>query len=334
MEQPLQPIKPKKKQSLLPWSDYPFLCFAFSKTIRAPLEVIRIRYQCDNFLHQSGLIPSPYTSSWNCFRHTISQEGKKTLWKGHAASLLMYLPDQLVENCLSNYIEKVENRLTYDMEHDGYIKWRAGQLVADGVKGTITKTFTYSLDYAKTRLINDIGNKHYQNVIDVYRKTLSNHGFLGLYRGFYVSLSGMIIYKILHSVLEDILVGFLLENPEKSTFLKFSLGILSMILAGVLTTPLDTVKRRMMMASGDEEIKRGMIEWLKHIAKNEGVRGLFKGASFTAVITAASAAVLLPVFIICGFALIRMTIGNLLTTKEKIEMEVKEKDGEKKGEEK
>ena len=317
MDQNSQASPPPKKQNLLPWADFPFFTFILWKTVRSPLEVVRIRYQCDSVLQKSNLISSPYSSSWDCLRRTISNEGKKALWKGNTANLLMYLPNHLIESYFSQYLDKIENRLTFDLKKEGYIKWRTGILLNQGFRGTLTKTFTFSLDYAKTRLINDIGNKEFSNVIDVYRKVLATKGVWALYRGFHVSLAGMLLYNLLNSVFEDIFLVILPKKQENNTNLKFSLGILAQILAAILTCPLDTVKRRMMMAFTDEEVGRGAIEWLKYIAKNEGMGGLFKGATVTAVVTAATAAVLVPVLIISGFLMINVVVRKIFAKPEK-----------------
>ena len=307
---------PSKKQNLLPWADYPFFTFILWKTVKSPLDVVRIRYQCDSVLQKSNLITSPYNSSWDCLRRTISKEGKTALWKGNTASLLMYLPNQLIESYFSQYLDKIENRLSFDREKKGYIKWRTGILLNQGLRGTLAKTFTFSLDYARTRLINDIGNKEFSNVFDVYRKVIATKGVWALYRGFHVSLAGMLTFNLLNALFEDIFLVLLPNKQEKNTNLKFTLGILAQILASVLTCPLDTVKRRMMMASTNEEMGRGVIEWLKYIAKNEGIRGLFKGASVTAMVTAATAAVLVPVFILSGLLIINIAVRKFFAKSE------------------
>lgn len=310
------PPPPPQKQNLLPWADFPFFTFILCKTVKSPLDVVRIRYQCDSVLLKSNLISSPYSSSWDCLRRTISTEGKKALWKGNTASLLMYLPNQLIESYFSQYLDKIENRFTFDRKRAGYIKWRTGILLNKGLRGTLTKTFTFSLDYAKTRLINDIGNKEFSNVIEVYRKVLAKKGVWGLYRGFHVSLAGMLLYNLLNVVFEDIFLVLLPQKQENNTNLKFCLGIIAQILAAVLTCPLDTVKRRMMMASTDEEIGRGAFEWVKYIAQNEGVGGLFKGASVTAMVTLATAAILVPVFILSGLIIVNVAVRKLFAKPE------------------
>jgi len=62
--------------------------------------------------------------------------------------------------------------------------------------------FVYSLDYARTRLANDAksagkggGERQFNGLVDVYRKTLASDGIAGLYRGFVPSVVGIIVYR-------------------------------------------------------------------------------------------------------------------------------------------
>lgn len=51
-------------------------------------------------------------------------------------------------------------------------------MASGGLAGSVSLTFVYSLDYARTRLTNDLknakkgGEKKYNGLVDVYRKTL------------------------------------------------------------------------------------------------------------------------------------------------------------------
>ncbi|KAG6492085.1 hypothetical protein ZIOFF_047035 [Zingiber officinale] len=76
---------------------------------------------------------------------------------------------------------------------DGYWKWFASNLGSGGAAGACSFLFVYSLDYAGTRLANDAkaakkgGERQFNGLIDVYRKTLQSDGIVGVYRGFNIS---------------------------------------------------------------------------------------------------------------------------------------------------
>lgn len=113
--------------------------------------------------------------------------------------------------------------------------------------------------------------------MDVYRKTLATDGIAGLYRGFVISCVGIVVYRGLYFGLYDSLKPAL--GPYADNFLaSFVLGwgitnlagehqLLSLLpwsccggnvtnwscvllLPGVASYPIDTIRRRMMMTSG------------------------------------------------------------------------------------
>ena len=72
-----------------------------------------------------------------------------------------------------------------------------------------SQRFVYSLDFAQTRLDNYAkvskigGEREFNGLIDVYKKKLKYDGVVGLYRGFNVSLTGIIVYRGLYFGLYD-----------------------------------------------------------------------------------------------------------------------------------
>lgn len=84
--------------------------------------------------------------------------------------------------------------------------WMAGNLAAGGAAGATSLLFVYSLDYARTRLANDnksakkgaSGERQFNGLLDVYKKTIASDGIAGLYRGFLPSVVGIIVYRGLY----------------------------------------------------------------------------------------------------------------------------------------
>merc|ERR1711942_530544 len=99
--------------------------------------------------------------------------------------------------------------------------------------------FVYSLDYARTRLANDAkgkgGERQYK-------------GLIGLYDS-----------------LKPILLG-----PDAGLFLSFCLGYGVTVTSGLMSYPIDTIRRRMMMTSGTAVKYKGSIDCAVQIMKNEG----------------------------------------------------------------
>lgn len=70
------------------------------------------------------------------------------------------------------------------------------------------------------RLAVDIGkgstDRQYNGLVDCLVKTVKSDGLIGLYRGFVVSVEGIIIYRACYFGTYDTIKA-LMHNPEKST---------------------------------------------------------------------------------------------------------------------
>ena len=102
-----------------------------------------------------------------------------------------------------------------------------------------------------------------------------------VYRGLYFGL---------YDSLKPIVLG---TGSDIAWFHTFLLGWAVTIVSGLTAYPIDTVKRRMMMTSGEKVKYSGSMEVFKHILKNEGgYRALFNGAGVNVVRGVAGAGVL------------------------------------------
>jgi len=122
-------------------------------------------------------------------------------------------------------------------------------------------------------------------------------GFFGLYRGYGVSLVGIIVYRAAFFGLYDTAKAVVYAGGKKSNILiSFSIGLTVETLAGVIAYPFDTVRRRMMMQAGRTDVMytSSMDCWGK-IFKNEGPRAFFKGC-FSNVFRGIGGAVVLVMY--------------------------------------
>jgi len=187
----------------------------------------------------------------------------------------------------------------YKKDRDGYAKWMAGNLASGGAAGATSLLFVYSLDYARTRLANDAksakkgGERQFKGLVDVYKKTLASDGVSGLYRGFGPSVLGIIVYRGLYFGMYDSIKPVVLTGKLEGNFLaSFALGWVVTTGAGIASYPLDTVRRRMMMTSGEAVKYKSSLDAFSQIVKAEGVRSLFKGAGANILRGVAGAGVL------------------------------------------
>merc|ERR1712108_79249 len=176
---------------------------------------------------------------------------------------------------------------------------RLGKNVASGgLAGAASLCFVYSLDYARTRLANDAksakggGERQFNGLVDVYRKTLASDGVAGLYRGFVISCVGIIVYRGCYFGFYDSLKPMLGKALEDNFLATFALGWVVTIAAGLASYPLDTIRRRMMMTSGEAVKYKSSIDCGAQILKAEGVGAFFKGAGANILRGVAGAGVL------------------------------------------
>ena len=170
--------------------------------------------------------------------------------------------------------------------------------MSGGAAGAFSLCFVYSLDYARTRLANDTkasgkggAPRQFNGLIDVYRKTLKTDGFVGLYRGFVISCIGIIVYRGCYFGFYDSLKPIVL-GEDAGVISSFLLGYVVTISAGLVSYPIDTVRRRMMMTSGEAVKYKGSFDCAVQILRNEGAMSFMKGAGANILRGVAGAGVL------------------------------------------
>ncbi|KAJ5487298.1 mitochondrial ADP/ATP carrier [Penicillium desertorum] len=269
---------------------------AVSKTAAAPIERIKLLIQNQDEMLKQGRLDRKYNGITDCFRRTAAAEGVVSLWRGNTANVIRYFPTQALNFA---FRDTYKSMFAYKKDRDGYAKWMMGNLASGGAAGATSLLFVYSLDYARTRLANDAksskgtGERQFNGLIDVYRKTLATDGIAGLYRGFGPSVLGIVVYRGLYFGMYDSIKPVLLVGPLEGSFLaSFLLGWTVTTGAGVASYPLDTVRRRMMMTSGEAVKYNSSMDAARQIVAKEGVKSLFKGAGANILRGVAGAGVL------------------------------------------
>ncbi|KUJ21605.1 ADP/ATP carrier protein [Mollisia scopiformis] len=268
---------------------------AVSKTAAAPIERVKLLIQNQDEMLKSGRLDRKYDGIVECFRRTTAQEGVASLWRGNTANVIRYFPTQ----ALNFAFRDTYKSMFKFKKDDGYWKWMAGNLASGGMAGATSLLFVYSLDYARTRLANDNknaksgGDRQFNGLVDVYKKTLATDGIAGLYRGFGPSVLGIVVYRGLYFGMYDSIKPVLLVGPLEGNFLaSFLLGWSVTTGAGIASYPLDTIRRRMMMTSGEAVKYKSSMDAASQIIAKEGVRSLFKGAGANILRGVAGAGVL------------------------------------------
>jgi len=261
-----------------------------SKTAAAPIERIKLLVQNQDEMIKQGRLDRPYNGVLDCLRRVLSTEGVQPLWRGNLANVIRYFPTQAL-----NFAFKDSIKAMFATPKDASQQRKfATNIMSGGFAGTMSLLFVYSLDYARTRLANDAkskgGERQFNGLIDVYVKTLKSDGIQGLYRGFTISAVGIFIYRGMYFGLFDTLKPFL--GKDANVGLSFLLGWAVTVTAGLMSYPIDTIRRRMMMTSGGAVKYKGSIDCAKQILKNEGAMSMMKGAGANIIRGVAGAGVL------------------------------------------
>ncbi|KAJ7009634.1 ADP,ATP carrier protein, mitochondrial [Populus alba] len=269
---------------------------AVSKTAAAPIERVKLLIQNQDEMIKTGRLSEPYKGIGDCFSRTMKDEGMVSLWRGNTVNVIRYFPTQALNFAFKDYFKRLFN---FKKDRDGYWKWFAGNLASGAAAGSSSLLFVYSLDYARTRLTNDSkaakkgGERQFNGLVDVYKKTMQSDGIAGLYRGFNISCVGIIVYRGLYFGMYDSLKPVVLTGKmQDSFFASFALGWVITNGAGLASYPIDTVRRRMMMTSGEAVKYKSSFDAFSQILKNEGAKSLFKGAGANILRAVAGAGVL------------------------------------------
>lgn len=269
---------------------------AVSKTAAAPIERVKLLIQNQEEMLKSGRLDKKYDGIADCFKRVTANEGVASLWRGNTANVIRYFPTQALNFAFRDTYKAMFN---FKKDRDGYAKWMAGNLASGGAAGATSLLFVYSLDYARTRLANDNksaksgGERQFNGLVDVYKKTMMTDGIAGLYRGFMPSVLGIVVYRGLYFGMYDSIKPVVLVGPLEGNFLaSFALGWTVTTGAGIASYPLDTIRRRMMMTSGEAVKYKSSLDAGRQIIAKEGVKSLFKGAGANILRGVAGAGVL------------------------------------------
>jgi len=264
-----------------------------SKTAAAPIERIKLLVQNQDEMIKAGRLSEPYKGVIDCTMRTFKSEGLLPFWRGNLANCLRYFPTQALNFAFKDTIKAMFK----SSPNEGYAMKFTKNIFSGGVAGAMSLCFVYSLDYARTRLANDNksagkgGERQFNGLVDVYTKTIKSDGIQGLYRGFVISCVGIVVYRGFYFGLYDSLKPILI-GPDGGLAASFILGYTVTVSSGLLSYPIDTIRRRMMMTSGQAVKYAGSIDCAKVIIKNEGFMSLMKGAGANILRGVAGAGVL------------------------------------------
>lgn len=273
---------------------------AIAKTATAPIERVKLILQLQHIMED--LPPEKkYKGPVDCFFRVSREEGVISLWRGNLANIIRYFPTQAFnfafkeqyKNLIAKFLGKPDPKKEFG-------KFFMSNLLSGGLAGTTSLMLVYPLDFARTRLATDMkttnSERQFNGLMDCLQKIVKSDGVNGLYRGFVISAVGIFFYRAAYFGLYDSSKEF--TGKDANLAVKFIVAQIVVTLSGLISYPLDTVRRRLMKQSGKKGAEvnyTGTIDAFNKILAKEGPRGFFKGA-FTNAIRGVGASLVLVLY--------------------------------------
>jgi len=270
---------------------------AISKTAVAPIERVKLLLQVQHVSKQIAA-DQRYKGIIDCFVRIPKEQGVLAFWRGNLANVIRYFPTQALNFAFKDKYKQVF--LGGVDKNQQFWRYFLGNLASGGAAGATSLCFVYPLDFARTRLAADVGKgaaeREFTGLGNCLSKIFKSDGLVGLYRGFGVSVQGIIIYRAAYFGFFDTAKG-MLPDPKKTPFLvSWAIAQTVTTVAGIISYPFDTVRRRMMMQSGrSEKLYKNTIDCWGKIYKSEGGGAFFKGA-FSNVLRGTGGALVLVLY--------------------------------------
>ena len=278
-----------------------------SRMVVAPLDVIKIRLQTDSSRH--------YKSFGDVVTGLWMEEGVVSFWRGNTPALLMYTGYGAAQFALYAPIRSLLSSSSGFGAGDSAQK-SAGLSFASGAAcGTFATALTYPLDVLRTRFAAQGVPAVHRTPRAMARAIVAREGVRSLFTGFAPAIAAIgpnigisfAAYDVLASLASggdgsgSELAGR--GAPTLSPLGSAAVGCASGFFAKVLTYPLDTIKKRMQVASlvrswaagsragesagrsagegaaAQQHEKRGGFATLRVLLRTEGPTALFRGLS-------------------------------------------------------
>lgn len=189
---------------------------AVSKTVVAPIERVKLLLQVQHISKQIAK-DQQYKGMIDCFVRIPKEQGFAAFWRGNMANVIRYFPTQALNFAFKDKYKQIF--LGGVDKNTQFMRYFMGNLASGGAAGATSLCFVYPLDFARTRLGADTGKgaaeREFSGLGNCLSKIFKSDGLAGLYRGFGVSVQGIIIYRAAYFGFYDTARG-MLPDPKKT----------------------------------------------------------------------------------------------------------------------
>ncbi|XP_015595468.1 mitochondrial thiamine pyrophosphate carrier isoform X2 [Cephus cinctus] len=247
-----------------------------------PLDVLKIRFQL-----QVEPITEHHVSKYQSMHQAVylilKEEGISALWKGHIPAQLLSIVYGMSQFYSYHMFMKLSDRLPVD-------DWKhSTSFVAGAAAGTVATITSFPFDTVRTRLVAQSSNHRvYQGILHSHQEILRAESYRGFFRGLWPTLLQIAPHTGLQFACYEFFTDLYKRHfDESTTRIVNSLiaGSTAGFIAKTVVYPLDLSRKRLQIQGFEHGRKgfgkffrcEGMVHCLITTAKEEGMKGLFKG---------------------------------------------------------
>lgn len=274
-----------------------------ARTVIAPIERVKIIFQTR--------VTADRRQGYGVILRRVLDEsggglkGVAAFWKGNSVAVIRVFPYLGVQLSSNEFYRK--GIVTTSLALFGVVPAKAiTSFLAGGGAGMSAVLTTYPLDLARARmaLLIEQGATKIPSMLGVMKEVYAQEGFLALYSGVGISMTGAAIYCGLkfasYDLCKDICRRYLLPNPEgsPSALHRAASGGLAGAVAQTFVYPFDVIRRRLQTGGAEARAKYpDTVRGLWRLYSEEGfVRGLYRGCSLNYLKTIPNTTVYLSLF--------------------------------------
>lgn len=250
-----------------------------SKTIVAPIERVKLLLQLQHVAR--GLEgKEKYKGIIDCVYKVYKTQGILSFWRGNTSNVLRHFPAQAI-----NFAVKEQIKPLLNCEDSSFIRKAISNFVAGGFAGAFSLSLVYPLDFIRTRMAADVGKakseREFAGMSCLVRKIWLSDGITGFYRGISIAIPNSFIYRSLYFGGFDTGLTLFSDSQLSNVLNIWALAQIITLTAGLIVYPLDTVRRRLMMQSGRQDILYANTRDCFHkiYTTEGGILAFYKGAA-------------------------------------------------------
>ncbi len=246
-------------------------------SILYPLDVVKTRFQ-----QQTAMSSLQYKGVVDCFKRIVSEEGVARLYRGMLSPVIVEAPKRAMKFASQQEFSKLASHYT---NGDPNASKQLASVITGVCTGITEAMIVSSFELVKIRMQDRANVGLYTSTMDCAKKILAQEGPLAFFRGIESAVwrngswNGA-YFGMIHGIRTHLPLIRTENQKTAETLRNFIAGTLGGILATTVNTPFDVVKTRVQSfipSFGTVPVYRWALPGVLKIAREEGVRGLYRG---------------------------------------------------------